>query len=121
MSENKYTQLKLIKPSFDSNVTDLIIELEKLRDRKLTGSTPPSIFFQLKSIFHTLESIGSSRIEGNNTTLAEYIETKINSEIAQGENIKEIKNIEKAMEFVEENIEHYGINRMFLSEIHKLV
>lgn len=121
MSENKYTQLKLIKPSFDSNVTDLIIELEKLRDRKLTGSTPPSIFFQLKSIFHTLESIGSSRIEGNNTTLAEYIETKINSEIAQGENIKEIKNIEKAMEFIEENIEHYSINRMFLSEIHKMV
>ena len=31
-------------------------------------------FFQSKSIFHMLESIGSARIEGNNTSLLEYME-----------------------------------------------
>ncbi len=37
------------------------------------GSTHPKIFFQLKRIFHTLKSIGSARIEGNNTTITDFI------------------------------------------------
>ncbi len=79
MSEAKFTHydLKLIEPSFGSSLTDLIIELDHLRKKQLGGSTHPKVFFQLKYIFHTLESIGSARIEGNNTTIAEYIETKL--------------------------------------------
>ena len=105
--------LKLIEPSFDSELTDLIIELDYLRKKPLGGSTHPKVFFQLKHIFHTLESIGSARIEGNNTTIAEYIETKlaVNNKIPP--NIKEIQNIEKAMAFIEENVKDYPINRAF--------
>jgi hypothetical protein len=69
--------LRLVEPSFGSELTDLIIDLDNLRTKQLGGSTHPSIFFQLKHIFHTLESIGSANIEGNNTTVAEYIETKL--------------------------------------------
>ncbi len=81
MSEAKFTHydLKLVEPSFGSTLTDLIIELDYLRRKSLGGSTHPKVFFQLKHIFHTLESIGSARIEGNNTTVAEYIETKLKS------------------------------------------
>jgi len=79
------------------------------------------VFFQLKHIFHTLESIGSARIEGNNTTVAEYIETKLEANERVSEGIREIKNIEKAMEFIEDNIKDYPINRMFLSELHKMI
>ncbi|HMV15523.1 MAG TPA: Fic family protein [Chitinophagales bacterium] len=113
--------LKLIEPSFDSELTDLIIELDYLRKKPLGGSTHPKVFFQLKHIFHTLESIGSARIEGNNTTIAEYIETKlaVNNKIPP--NIKEIQNIEKAMAFIEENVKDYPINRAFLSEMHKMI
>ena len=74
----KHFDLKLVEPSFESKVTDLIIELDYLRKKFLGGSTPPYIFFQIKHIFHMLESIGSARIEGNRTTILEYIETKIN-------------------------------------------
>ena len=69
--------LKLVEPSFGSPLTDLIIELDHLKKKRLSGSAHPMVFFQLKHIFHTLESIGSARIEGNNTTLAEFIETKL--------------------------------------------
>lgn len=65
-------ELKLIKPSFDSELTDLIIELEHLRKKTLGGSTHPQVFFQLKHLFHTLESIGFARIEGNNTTFLHF-------------------------------------------------
>lgn len=114
--------LKIVEPSFGSHLTDLIIELDYLRRKKLSGSTHPKVFSQLKQIFHTLESIGSARIEGNNTTLAEYIETKLNDnqkDISAG--IREIKNIEAAISFIEENIKEFPINKMFISELHKLV
>lgn len=114
--------LKIVDPSFGSHLTDLIIELDYLRRKKLGGSTHPKVFFQLKHIFHTLESIGSARIEGNNTSLAEYIETKFedNQKNISAE-IREIKNIETAISFIEENIKEFPINKMFISELHKLI
>lgn len=113
--------LKLIEPSFASELTDLIIELDYLRKKPLSGSTHPRVFFQLKYIFHTLESIGSAKIEGNNTTIAEYIETKLHTTKKIPPSIKEIQNIEKAMAFIEEHVKDYPINKIFLSEIHKMI
>jgi Fic family protein len=120
-SEFLHYDLRLIEPSFDSSLTDLIIELDHLRRKPLFGSTHAKVFFQLKHIFHTLESIGSARIEGNNTTIAEYIETKLAGSERVPPGIKEIQNIEKAMEFIEENVKDYPINRVFISEMHKMI
>lgn len=120
-SEFKHNDLKLLEPTFDSTLTDLIIELDHLRKKQLGGSTHPKVFFQLKHIFHTLESIGSARIEGNNTTIAEYIETKLSDIKVVSPSIREIQNIEKAMVFIEENVSDYPINRLFLSEMHKKI
>ncbi len=123
MSEAKFLHfdLKLIEPSFGSKLTDLVIELDYLRKKSLGGTTHPKVFFQLKQIFHTLESIGSARIEGNNTTIAEYIETKLSEPENVSSGIKEIQNIEKAMEFIEEHVKDYPINRAFVSEMHKMI
>lgn len=119
---SKEYELKLVEPEFGSNLTRLILELDHLRKKRLGGSTHSQVFFQLKHIFHTLESIGSARIEGNNTTIAEYIETKLeDTESPKGQGIIEIQNIEKAMVFIEENVEDYSINRMFVSEMHKRI
>lgn len=118
-----YSHIRLIEPPFDSPVIDDIIALEKLRSRHIEGTTPPVIFFQLKKIFHIMESIGSARIEGNRTTVAEYIESKISPTpwVAQREDIQEISNIEKVLDFIEKNTLEYPINKLFLFEIHKLV
>jgi hypothetical protein len=58
MSQSKFEHygLELVEPDFSSPLTDLIIELNHLRQRKLMGSTHIQVFFQLKHIFHTLES-----------------------------------------------------------------
>jgi Fic family protein len=112
--------LRLIEPSFSSNLTDLIIELDYLRRKNLTGTTHPAIFFQLKHIFHTLESIGSARIEGNRTTIAEYIETKIDSKTSVTQGIVEIQNMEAVMSYIDNNIHSIGINRAFISDLHKM-
>lgn len=115
--------LELIDPSFGSNLTNLIIELDFLRKRILRGTTQPKIFFQLKRLFHILESIASARIEGNNTTVAEYIETKIldNKIVSKDEEFKEIKNMEDALAYIDENIDSIKIDKSFISDLHKMV
>lgn len=123
MPEAKFLHysLKLPDPSFDSELIDLIIELDYLRRKPLSGSTHPKLFFQLKHIFHTLESIGSARIEGNNTTIAEYIETKLTEIKKVPPGIKEIQNIEKSMAFIEDNVKEHPFDRAFVSEVHKMI
>ena len=121
MSKFKHNDLKLTQPTFDSEITDLIIELDYLRMKQLQGSTHPQIFFQLKQIFHMLESIDSARIEGNHTTIAEYIETTLDQNAVINESIIEIRNMEKALTFIDNHILNTDINRVFLSELHKIV
>jgi hypothetical protein len=58
-SKFKHIDLKLIKPDFGSNLTKLILDLDYLRKRKIEGTTCPVLFYQLKKIFHLMESIGS--------------------------------------------------------------
>ncbi len=117
----QHYNIKLFTPDFKSSLTDLIIELDYLRKKRLRGTTLPVIFFQMKNIFLVLESIGSSRIEGNNTTVAEYIETIIEGKQSKDEKSIEIHNLEKAMSFINKNIESIKINRGFVSELHKQV
>lgn len=118
-SKFKHIDLKLIKPDFGSNLTKLILDLDYLRKRKIEGTTCPVLFYQLKKIFHLMESIGSLRIEGNRTTLIEYVEQKIdNKNDKKNENVLEIENNEKALSFIDENIDRIKIDRAFLSHIH---
>lgn len=107
-------------PSWGSELANIILDLEKLRTKRLGGDVPPYIFFQLKDIFHILETLGSARIEGNNTTLAEYVEKIIEAQSIQDESDDEISNLDDAIEFIEEHTDEDTLfNRAFISEIHK--
>lgn len=119
-----YKNLILLTPAFDTKLTSLIIDLNILREKRLSGSTPPSIFFQLKHLFHVLESLGSARIEGNHTTLLEFIESKIDTKKTQDEGIKEIENVEKALAYIDEVINHdadFIISEQFIKNLHSMV
>lgn len=121
LPEFKPYPLKLVYPGFNSPLTDLVIDLDWLRKKDITVSSHPEIFIQLKHIFHTLESIGSARIEGNNTTIAEYIETRLEAASHQSPAIQEIINMEQTMTFIEEVIHKTAIDGRFVREIHKRV
>lgn len=114
--------LLLVKPSFDDPLTDLIIDLDHLRRKTLGGTTRPAIFFQLKHLFHILESIGSARIEGNNTTVAEYVEeTLSDTSLSHMPSVIEIRNLEEAMTFIDTFVHDRPFDRQFLRELHQLV
>lgn len=121
MAEFLHHDLELLNPSFDSSLVDVLSELEHLRRLQLGGDTPPAVFFQLKDLFHTLESLGSARIEGNHTTLADYIESKVDGNAEGSDQLREIANIEKAMDYVESVVQPGSdLTEFAIRELHSI-
>lgn len=117
----KHFDLALLNPAFDSPLVDVLTELEHLRRLKLAGTTPAPVFFQLKRIFHMLESLGSARIEGNHTTLADYVESALEGTATAGDQLAEIANIEEAMAYIESAMEPGAeVSEHFIRELHTL-
>ncbi|MFT3736812.1 MAG: Fic family protein [Rhodocyclaceae bacterium] len=118
----QHQDLALLNPAFDSPLVDVVTELEHLRRLRLEGSTPPLMFHQLKTIFHMLESLGSARIEGNHTTLADYVESRLEAQPATlNDQLREMANIEEAMNFIETSFEPgQDITDRFLRELHAI-
>lgn len=120
--EFKHIDLILVEPDYSSDLTKIVMELQYLRRLRLGGSTPPPFFFQLKDFFHLLESINSARIEGNQTTISEALEARIDDDLEESEGLLEIHNMEAAMRFIESNIEEGSeITKGLVLEIHKQV
>lgn len=104
MPEFIHHDLRLLNPSFHSPLLDVLTDLEHLRRLEVRGTTPLPVFLQLKQVFHFLESLASARIEGNHTTLADYVESKVHDGTTS-EDLREIANIEQAMRQVEESLQ----------------
>ncbi len=114
--------LALINTAFDSPLVDVLTELEHLRRLRLSGTTPAPLFLQLKQIFHMLESLGSARIEGNHTTLADLVESRLVERPAeQPDHLREMENIEKAMLYIEEEVAPGApLTERLIRELHTL-
>lgn len=121
MASFKHHDLRLVTPSFESPLTNTIIDLDHLRRKQLTGQVPPELFFEIKNVFHLLESLGSARIEGNNTTLSDYVESTITPSTIANENLLEIANGEQAMLFIDEQMHvDSPVTEALVMELHKL-
>lgn len=117
-------KLYIPNPPIQSNIGSLIIELEPLRNRVLGGSTMPWVFFELKTIFQIIESVTSSRIEGNHTTIADYVEAvREDEDISTGEELQEILNVEKGISYIEElqREKKLKINKQFILQLHRMI
>lgn len=117
----RHVDLALLNPSFDSPLVDVLTELEHLRRLQLVSDAPANVFLQLKQVFHMLESLGSARIEGNHTTLADYVDTAVGGQTSATDQLREISNIEKAMTYVEEVVEPgTPLTEHFIRELHAM-
>ncbi len=113
MAQFTHFESGLLNPSFDSPLVDALTELELLRHLRLETDVHPILFAQLKAVFYILESLGAAKIEGNHTTLADYVESKVEGMQSSTDQPKELNNIEAAMAFIDEHLENGdGINLM---------
>lgn len=119
-------QITIPEPSWNSHLANIILDLEKLRGIR-RSQVPPYIFFQLKQIFQILETLGSARIEGNNTTLTEFVERLIENpspakKEVRDESRQELQNLENGITFIEEHTtEETKIDRAYISELHRII
>lgn len=117
--------LKSINPSFNSELVSELFNLEKIRYTHLGGTTPPWLFFDLREIMYILESVASARIEGNRTTVVSAaMDSLSNDEKPSDENLQELRNIRKAIDFIEETFDgddDQQITPSFIREVQKIV
>ncbi len=123
--KNDYSQLFVLpRLSLDSPVAELVVKLETLRNRELSGTTPPWIFFNVKNLFQIVESVISTHIEGNNTTIAAYVEAarRTGKNQSTDEKIKMILNLENALKEIENDVKADTIfDKQFLLGLHAKV
>ncbi len=114
--------LEIPQPKFDSELVELIIQLETLRKQGITINIYPPLFVQIKEIFHMIESIQSARIEGNRTTISDYVSSKFEP-APKTDSIREIQNIEIAINYVNKCFDEsldFKISNKFIKELHQL-
>ena len=116
------TPIKLVLPNYDSELTELIISLNSLQTQdRWEGTTPEPLFKQFQTVLFMVESVATARIEGNNTTVLEYVNSKIDNDRSTSYGFQEINNLLKALQFIEENGKTHLLNRLFVSQLHKIV
>lgn len=121
MQPNRNNLFTIPALSLDSPAAQLVLELETLKSRELSGTTPPWIFFGVKNLFQTVESVISTHIEGNNTTIAAYVEAARdkNKKIDMDEKIKMILNLENAIKDIEREVDtDTKFTKKFLMDLH---
>ena len=131
-----YKNIKLLEPSFWSRLSETIFNVEKLWLRwdlvlftKLKKtSIPESVFRSLQSLFKTVESVSSARIEWNHTTISQYVANRTNKlQNSLDEWNIEIENISNAIDYIHEAFERvdnprdFQINKLFLFELHQIL
>ncbi len=98
------------------------MDLQYLKRYTLLGETPAFLFFQLKEIFHLLESLASARIEGNRTTVAELVDEQVAPSGTKSEALMEIRNMQEAMSLIDKTVQPSGgITKSLILELHSLV
>lgn len=124
IEEKKFThwEIKLPSPSWNSDLPRKIIDLEKLRDKRLSFESV-DVFMELKLIFQTLENWASARIEGNQTRLLDALYPKRRT-TTKKETVDqmELENLRKAINYAEDyckNNDKLSVN--FILDLHKMV
>lgn len=120
--------LVIPNPPFESPLTTLIFDLERLRYYSLKGTTPKWLFFDLKNVMQMLESLTSARIEGNRTTVMGVVEAVIQQDASTNdEQILEIAKIQDAIFYIESKIkeaqkqsEEFVLDEAFIKELHRI-
>jgi len=118
----EHWDILLPQPAWQSDLPRKIIDLEKLRDKRLVVESI-DIFMELKIGFQRLENWASARIEGNQTRLVDALRPATTPKTHK-ETIDqhELRNLSKAIDYVESYCkENNQLTLNFILDIHKIV
>jgi len=108
---------------FDSELVARAFDLERLRGNFGLGTTPSSILSELHDLFQMMMSVISARIEGNRTTIFEALTESTRERrgsISPAESWHEIRNLLRAMEFIDLRDQAEPLSHVFVRQLHEL-
>lgn len=111
----------LPEPGFNSELTRLIFEIERLRANVGLSTTPAGIYRELHTLFDLLMSVVSARIEGNHTTVYDALSGASTDQSDTSEDqLREIRNISATAYFIEQQDPARPLTHSLIREIHRL-
>lgn len=105
----------------NEDLAKLAEEIDSIRVSNNEAAINRKLFMQLRDIFHVVVSVSSAQIEGNETTLMEYAKTKWDTNFYVPQNIKEIQNIERAINFIDNHTHSGAINKDFICKLQSII
>lgn len=109
------------EPLFSSKITDLVMDLEYLRKKDTLMTVDPFIYNQLRNIFMDMDSLGSTRVDGNKTGASKYFEAKEDEVEFKGRKMIEIDKVAETMLWIENNIADIVYFQGFFTELHRMI
>lgn len=111
----------LPEPSFKSELTSLLFEVERLRASIGVGTTPVEIYVELHHLFDMVMSVVSARIEGNHTTVYEAIDNAASSTPSTlADHLREIANIAGTARFIDSLDSQAPLTHALIRQLHAL-
>ncbi len=122
MAKFVHFDLKLPEPKWTSPLIANIMELSRLKDKRLMTANL-DIFWELKNLFQDLENWASARIEGNQTELIDAVSAEVDTKTKSSVDYQELQNLKSTTVFIDDYLKDpkNKIDRNFILEIHKRV
>lgn len=112
---------RLPTPSFESELTGLLFDIERLRANVGLGTTPIETYRELHALFSTVMSVISARIEGNHTTVFDALDNaQPTSQAAREDRFHEITNITEAALYLENLDPTQPFTHTMIRQLHAL-
>lgn len=112
---------RLPQPSFGSDLTSLLFEVERLRAEVGSGLAHNEVQEELLILFQTVTSVVSARIEGNHTTIYEAVAGRSAGGNDIAESSREILNIEEAATFIDSLSDDVPFTHGSVHHVHRVV
>ena len=109
------------EPSFNSELCALVIEIERLCAIGKATKPESPLLDDLRWLFFVCESVWSARIEGNHTTVAQYVEAVYERAptLFTLDSLREITNLVGTIQWIETVVGDEKITETFVRELHK--
>ncbi len=122
MAKFVHFDLKLPEPKWNSPLIANIMELSRLKDKRLRTANV-DIFWELKNLFQDLENWASARIEGNQTELIDAVSAEVDAKTKSSVDYQELQNLKSTTIFIDQYLKDSNnkIDRSFILDIHKRV
>jgi Fic family protein len=108
------------KKYLTGNLEGLILDVDSLRKKQEDIAINPRLFLELKQTFRLLVSLCTARAEGNNISIVEYLQAKTQNNNLPT-NIKEVENLHKAINYINEKKLEHGFDKEFILKLHQIL